>query len=112
MGDVSSTSSTITVEMTEDKSITAVFNQEGGIEPYSIEVEKDGSYVQSFEKGSMPSEFLETLRERGLEDVDEEAGLSQGKNGWWITVDGEKQYWIQERAEKLKIYSVEEVPGR
>ncbi|MFP4002003.1 MAG: InlB B-repeat-containing protein, partial [Thermoplasmata archaeon] len=106
MGDVSSTSSTITIEMTEDKSITAVFSEEGGPEPYTMELEKDQTTLRSFEEGPISFKLLNTLQEEGLNDLNERARLTEGEGGWWITVDGEKRYWIEVAEEKLEVYDI------
>jgi len=42
-------------------------------------------------------------------DISGDAKLEKAEEGWWITIDDEKQYWIYEmEEEKLKIYALEE----
>jgi len=112
-GDVFSTSSTITVEMYEDKSITANFYPEDFLPPPPISPETTASlelteYEEYLEEGPLSGELLDAFKKEGIEDLGKEAELSRAEEGWWITVEGEKEYWVYEKEEELKVYAFEE----
>lgn len=114
-GDIFSTSSITTIIMDEDKSITANFYPDRFLPPpppiiasaTTASLER-AEYEEYLEEGSLSCELLEGFRKEGIEDLGKEAELSRVEEGWWITVEGEKEYWVYEKEEELKIYAFEE----
>ena len=119
--------SDITVEMDEDKSLTAHFEYDdpptcpwcggpfghcycGG--PMSLESEstlEQSEFEAYLEEGQIAPELLEALVEEGMDDLDREAELSPSEEGWLIQQDSEQRYWIELAEKELRVYDIENI---
>ena len=131
-GSIYSSDNPVYVEIDDDKYLTANFDFDpdddyicpicggiighcgcGGINSDSHEATLEGAeYGEYLEEDTISEELLEALAEEGIDDLDEDATLSETEEGWWIIGEGEKEYWIHETEDKLEIYAVEESEER
>lgn len=96
-----------------------VYEKESSYAPLSLEEYLEEKYptYEEIKVEEMPEsedDLLEILQDNGLEYLveNEAVDIIEADEGWWITIEGEKEYWIYEAEEQLEIYALEESAER